>query len=462
MGILGIERQFSVLSKEGKLALLEFKKAMENFRINVDPKDLEVLFIAMDQDCDKFVATNEFINVIIGKLSPYRLKYVDTAFNLIDKDEDELISIEDISRAFEGFKHPDVKLGKKRQEDLLHEILECLDLCTSIRRKPNGTYNREEFVTYYTYYSACIESDKQFEQLMGYFWKIDEIPKPPIEEQPYAGSAQKVNQLRGKDIYVKDMHGFMENETHPMRGTGKFEWDAPAYTVFDRVEEGKSVPAAGAPTFSEYKRKEEPLIEQEDMTNTELLDFIRQQLAKRGVHAIIAINRTFRRADKDHSGTLSKEEFIDCMNKMGIRLIDRNLNKIFKLFDIDNNGVISHQEFLRTVKGEMNPLRTQLVEKVFLRLDKDKNGYIDSTDIISLYDASRHPDVLARKKSEKEILAQFLDTFEMHFNVVNPSLKDHHVTMEEFKEYYNNISCSIDRDDYFELMMNQSWKWASK
>ena len=31
------------------------------------------------------------------------------------------------------------------------------------------------------------------------------------------------------------------------------------------------------------------------------------------------------------------------------------------------------------------------------------------------------------------------------------------VTMEEFVEYYTNISASIDNDEYFELMMNQAW-----
>jgi hypothetical protein len=31
------------------------------------------------------------------------------------------------------------------------------------------------------------------------------------------------------------------------------------------------------------------------------------------------------------------------------------------------------------------------------------------------------------------------------------------VTKEEWEEYYNNISASIDSDKYFELMMNSAW-----
>ena len=35
--------------------------------------------------------------------------------------------------------------------------------------------------------------------------------------------------------------------------------------------------------------------------------------------------------------------------------------------------------------------------------------------------------------------------------------RDGRVSLDEFIEYYKNISVSIDNDDYFALMMNNSW-----
>lgn len=32
------------------------------------------------------------------------------------------------------------------------------------------------------------------------------------------------------------------------------------------------------------------------------------------------------------------------------------------------------------------------------------------------------------------------------------------VTFEEFCDYFSGVSCSIDGDDYFEVMMKNSWK----
>jgi hypothetical protein len=55
------------------------------------------------------------------------------------------------------------------------------------------------------------------------------------------------------------------------------------------------------------------------------------------------------------------------------------------------------------------------------------------------------------------VLVEFLETFETHHNIRNGAQADGSVTLEEFIEYYKNISVSIDNDDYFALMMNNSW-----
>ena len=52
---------------------------------------------------------------------------------------------------------------------------------------------------------------------------------------------------------------------------------------------------------------------------------------------------------------------------------------------------------------------------------------------------------------------EFLETFETHHNIKTNGQNYSRITLEEFIEYYKNISASIDNDEYFTLMMNNSW-----
>jgi len=91
-------------------------------------------------------------------------------------------------------------------------------------------------------------------------------------------------------------------------------------------------------------------------------------------------------------------------------------------------------------------------------LDKNADGQIDINDIKGVYNAQHHPDVKEGKKTEDEVLGEFLETFETHHSTFTGGSNDQIVTPAEWLEYYTNVSSSIDRDDYFELMMNNAWK----
>ena len=129
------------------------------------------------------------------------------------------------------------------------------------------------------------------------------------------------------------------------------------------------------------------------------------------------------------------------------------------MFDRDGSGEISFDEFLRAIRGEMNDFRKGYALKAFAIMDKDKSGTLDINDIRQVYNAKDHPDVKSGKKTEDEILMEFLETFEDHFCNIqgHADSRDGSITKEEWLEYYNNISMSIDSDDYFALMMNNTW-----
>ena len=67
----------------------------------------------------------------------------------------------------------------------------------------------------------------------------------------------------------------------------------------------------------------------------------------------------------------------------------------------------------------MNNFRRALVNQAFDKIDADGSGNLTIDDLRGKYNARNHPDVKAGKKTEDQVLHDFLKTFE--------SMYDYHV-----------------------------------
>ena len=151
--------------------------------------------------------------------------------------------------------------------------------------------------------------------------------------------------------------------------------------------------------------------------NDELLEKVRSKIRARGARGIIGIGKSFRIIDDDRSGSLDSQEFSKILRDYRISTDPLEHKAIFETFDPDNNGQINYDEFLRGIMGQMNQNRVSLVKRAFAKIDKDGNGVLTIADIKGTYDASKHPDVLAGKSTEDEILFEFLDTFDESYAI---------------------------------------------
>jgi hypothetical protein len=118
---------------------------------------------------------------------------------------------------------------------------------------------------------------------------------------------------------------------------------------------------------------------------------------------------------------------------------------------MSGNQTISYDEFLGGLRGELNERRKGLVMQAFAVLDTDGSGEILPQDLVDRYDSSRHPDVIAGRRTAAEVLQEFLETFDVG------GVVDGKITKDEFLNYYRNISASIDEDVYFELMIRNAY-----
>ncbi|CAG9310039.1 unnamed protein product [Blepharisma stoltei] len=183
----------------------------------------------------------------------------------------------------------------------------------------------------------------------------------------------------------------------------------------------------------------------------QLLSRIRQVLLERGGYGIRGLSKIFKNMDANGNRLLDPEDFKWGLINYGIILNDSEISTLVSCFDRNKDGIVNFDEFLTTIKGPMNNRRLRLVALAYEKLDKNGDGQVTLDDIARTYDASRHPDVVSGKKTDAEIFREFITMWDTE-------KPDGIVTLQEFARYYEDVSASIDNDDYFEAMLRQAWK----
>jgi Ca2+-binding EF-hand superfamily protein len=211
----------------------------------------------------------------------------------------------------------------------------------------------------------------------------------------------------------------------------------------------------GLLTLDEFSRSLFKLDGDVEMKAKSAIARMREVLAQRagGYETLRALYRQFRIIDRDHSGSMSKDEWniaLDILfSAYNVKFSPAEKNALFTMFDMDKSGNVSYDEFVRGVRGDMNDFRVDWVKQAFRILDKDGSGVIDMNEIASVYDVSHNPAVQSGKTTPQAAFQTFIKQWDAN--------EDGRVTFEEFLENYQWVSSSIDSDDYFELMMRNAW-----
>ena len=396
----------------------EFTKAMTDYMLGFTEGEIQKLFAYFDFDRSGSIEFTEFIRAIRGEMNDTRKKICAKAFRKLDKDGNGWIDLNDVRGVYKADKHPDVLSGKKTEDNILQEFLETFETAHAMRNNdvPNYVVTQEEFEEYYTNISASIDDDQYFVLMINNAWKLTEESR---------------------------------------QGQGTKGWSANG-----KKKEGTVNPITGAVTKAAVA--DVGLADNADAK--QLIEHVRARIAARGARGIQGIGRKFKIADDNGNHQLDKEEFKKAMHDFRIGLNPKQVVAAFSVFDRDGSGEISYDEFLRSIRGKMNPTREALAKKAYTIMDSDGSGQLDINDIRQTYNAKQHPDVKSGKKTEDEILGEFLDTFEDHFCDMKgqEDARDGKISMPEWLEYYNNVSMSIDLDDYFATMMNSAWNMDKK
>eukprot|EP01034_Spumella_vulgaris_P024624 gene24624-30992_t len=477
-GVVGLGRLFKIMDDDGSNSLNfpEFKKAMRECGMTLSDTEIVMLFKRFDRSGTGYVQYNDFLNTITGSLNPKRRKLVNMAFDVLDRDGSGLIDLADIALAYDVSQHPDFKAGKKTKDQVLLEFLAGFD----VGGVSDGQVTREEFANYYTQISSSIERDDYFELMIRNAWHIS-----GGEGQAANSSNTRVLVTRADGSqYVEEIKndlGLRQGDKEGMASRLKAQGvNAANISAFDGGDDNKQQlgssskvggnmsksnyttktgnNARGSPTKAKPGKYNQISYEKKETRSAEpspgiklIIAKIKAEMKSRGSGGFIGLQRRFKIMDDDGSKSLSLSEFKKALKEFKMDLSEVDLRQLFEYFDADSSGSIDFEEFIQGVRDPMTDRRLNLVKLAFNIIDVDGSGIVDGQEIASMYDPSKHPEVLSKRKTPAQVLREFLDTFDVG------GVKDGMVTREEFINYYTNLSANIDNEDYFELMIRNAW-----
>ena len=402
-GIIGLARQFKIFDDNNSKSLDfdEFAKAIKDFKVDITNNECKVLFGIFDRDGEGTIDYDEFLRAVRGEMNDRRKRIALQAFDKLDSDKSGIIDINEIKSLYNVKNHPAVKAGTKTEEDVYGEFLETFETHHNIGRgTKDRRVTREEFLEYYNNISMSVDNDEYFEVMMNNAWKLGGV-------QDY--SKQKA--------WASDVSDPKTNVRSNIRSTKPGNpQNAPFGTSDEPTNYATSSnPKGNVNTFS--KKGDETLLK------------FREKLAARGTRGIMGIRRSFKICDDDNSHSIDFAEFAKLMKDYRVGLSDPEIKKLFGIFDMDGSGVVDYDEFVHGIVGEMNDFRKSFVKRAFMKLDKNGNGQVETDDLRGTFNAKNHPDVRQGKKTEDEVLAEFLDNFEYHFSL----LVNNYITIERQK-----------------------------
>uniref|UniRef100_A0A7S4G5W4 EF-hand domain-containing protein n=1 Tax=Eutreptiella gymnastica TaxID=73025 RepID=A0A7S4G5W4_9EUGL len=170
-----------------------------------------------------------------------------------------------------------------------------------------------------------------------------------------------------------------------------------------------------------------------------------------GRRGMRALTRTLKdMLGPDGNMKLDKNALVTALQHLGLDPTPQEVDELMHFFDRDRSGIIEPRELLAGIRGLTVDARRKLVRQAFKQLDPEGTGSVLMSEMLQLYDPNHHPEVLRGAASPEDVYQEFAEDWS-HKRPTDP------VTLGEFCEYYDDVSTMTDDDDYFELLLRNTW-----
>ena len=476
MTVLSLARQFKIIDENGNKVIdfSEFTKGIKNAGLKVPPEVLEELFQSFDYDNSGAISYDEFMVRILGEMNERRVAVVRAAFNKIDLDKSGVVELNEVKRWYNTKNNPQVLSGEITEEDLYSRFIETFgnhhNLYSGIRDK-RVTWN--EFLDYYKFISFVVPDDDLFEGILVSAWKLE-------------NTGEYINSQRNEDMKKIKMleQNLEEKQGESIRGKKNLTSGGVApfgvdkdYSVDYSTTSNNKLRGTKKKLYEE-EPKEESNIEYNNYINKKqyqnqnqtqyqkfsyqaegesALNILKDIIYQRGTRGILGMRRSFMIDDEDNAHILTFENFYKYINNFLIPLSRNQAIALFKLYDKKNAGEIIYDNLINEIVGNLSDERKYLINLAYEKISGGKEAININVMRNKFYPAG-HPDVVVGRRTEQEVLSEFLDNMDYHFNLLNQGRNDEEeITNQDFIDFYRYISVGIISDGDFKKIINGVW-----
>ena len=399
-----------------------FSKVLKDFNINLEQSDLEKIFAEYGTlNNEKTMNYKNFINDLISEFTnEKREKVIKYIYGTIEERGNKFnrdIDLSFLKEVYNGRKNYFVK----EEADNRLEFEDCLELYNYIYKgNKNEMFNLDYFLEFYKCVSFLVKSDEDFIQLMSNEWRV---PLDYIENEIQENKYDYINESNTKENYE------YENDKKPK--------------LIEKLKNKKD--------FVEEK-------------NDKSLILLNDILKSRDLRGILYLHLEFINSCHDLS-KITFNDFINVLEIQHINLSNSDMKDLFNIFASKNNpNFLNFSAFIRNYKIQLNENKLSCVEQAFSNIDTSENDKVPLNLIKKKFKANNHPDVLNGIRKEEDIILEFLDCFNINYEILNLDSKNKnenseqkYIDFEIFANFYEYVSFIYPDNNEFEKIVNSAW-----
>ena len=399
-----------------------FSKVLKDFNIILEQNDLEKIFDEYGViNNEKVMNYKNFINDLISEFTNgKREKIIKYIYGTIEERGNKFNRDIDLSFLKEVYNARKNYFIKEEADNRL-EFEDCLELYNYIYKgNKNDIFNLDYFLQFYKCVSFLIQSDEDFIQLMSNEWRV---PIDYIENEIQENKYDYTNESNAKENY-------------------EFEYDK-------------------KPKLIEKLKNKKDFVEEKNDKSLILLNDI---LKIRDLRGILYLHLEFINSCHDLS-KITFNDFVNVLEIQHINLSNSDMQDLFNMFSSKNNkNFLDFSAFIRNFKIQLSENKLSCVEQAFGNIDINENDKVPINLIKKKFKANNHPNVLNGLRKEEDIILEFLDCFNINYEILNLDSKNkngnddqRYIDFEIFANFYEYVSFIYPDDNEFEKIINSAW-----